>query len=93
MALKKNIASRSGLTLGYHRISQLDLETNVMVAIWVRSYVSQQDRQGEVESGETTYHEDTYVPIELDYADAPKDVDVAYGWLKEQPEFADAEDC
>lgn len=93
MALEIETRTDSGLLLSYHRVSQLDIETNVRVGVWVRSYVSAEERQREL-SGETTYHEDCYYSTEGMDDTAPLTVEDAYDWLKtERPEFADAEDC
>ena len=91
MALEIETRTDSGLLLSYHRVSQLDIETNVRVGVWVRSYVSAEERQREL-SGETTYHEDVYYSTEG--PEGPMTVEAAYEWLKStRLEFADAEDC
>lgn len=92
MALLANYRSPVGLEMSYHRIWQLDIETNVMVGVHVRSYVSESERQREL-NGETAYHVDTCYFAD-DYESAPITIGEAYDWLKAtHTEFAEAEDC
>lgn len=91
MALEIEARTDSGLSLSYHRISQIDIETNIRVGVWVRSYVNASERQREMD-GEVAYHEDCYYSTEG--PEGPMTVEEAYAWLKStRPEFAEAEDC
>jgi len=91
MALKISMRGSSGLPVGYHRISELSIETNVRVGVMVRSYLDTSERQREL-SGEVAYHEDCYYSTEG--PEGPMTVEEAYAWLKStRPEFAEAEDC
>lgn len=93
MALKKSIRSGNGLVLDYHRISQLDIETNVGVGIWTASYTSQSERARELDpdNEELVFSENTYFHETWD--EGPKTVDEAYEWLKNHELFEGAEDC
>lgn len=94
MALRKDMRSNGGVPVSYHRVMQLDIETNVRVGVWVRSYVDASERQRELGDGDGVYHEDCYYSTEGMDDSAPLTVDEAYAWLKStRPEFADAEDC
>lgn len=93
MALTKDMRSNGGVPVSYHRIMQLDIETNVGVSAWVRSYVDASERQRELDGGDGVYHEDVRYSTE-GMESAPLTVEEAYDWLKStRPEFADAEDC
>ncbi|PWL79030.1 MAG: hypothetical protein DBY20_03900 [Coriobacteriia bacterium] len=93
MALEIEKRSNGGVLVSYHRIMQLDIETNVGVSAWVRSYVDASERQRELDGGDGIYHEDVRYSTE-GMESAPLTVEEAYAWLKtERPEFADAEDC
>ena len=93
MALLIENRSPVGLVMSYHRVWQLDIETNVRVGVHVRSYVDEAERQREID-GELTYHVDTCYFTEGMDDTAPLTVEEAYAWLKStRPEFADAEDC
>lgn len=93
MALTKNMRSNGGVPVSYHRVMQLDIETNVGVSAWVRSYVDASERQRELDGDGDVYHEDVRYSTE-GMESAPLTVEEAYDWLKStRPEFADAEDC
>lgn len=91
MALKKEIRTGSGLVLSYHRVLQLDIETNAGVGVWVASYATQGERELELEGGASVYSEKTYFHEGWD--DGPMTVEAAYEWLKGQKCFKNAEDC
>lgn len=91
MALGKEARLGSGLPLNYHRIQELAIEVNVMTGVYVRSYLSREERELELAGG-NVYSEVCY--FNSDGPDGPKTVEDAYQWLKAtRPEFADAEDC
>ncbi len=92
MAISVKTRSGVGVPVTYHRVLQLDIETNVRVGVLVRSYMDAAERQRELD-GEVAYHEDCYYSTE-GMESAPLTVEEAYAWLKStRPEFADAEDC
>lgn len=93
MAISAKTRSNEGVPVSYHRVLQLDIETNVRVGVTVRSYIDAAERQRELD-GEVAYHEDCYYSTEGMDDTAPLTVEEAYAWLKStRPEFADAEDC
>lgn len=93
MALEIEKRSNGGVPVSYHRIMQLDIETNVGVSAWVRSYVDASERQRELDGGDGIYHEDVRYSTEGMDDTAPLTVEEAYDWLKGRPEFEGAEDC
>lgn len=92
MAILMETMSGCGVPIAYHRVMQLDIETNVRVVVTVRSYIDASERQRE-RDGEVAYHVDTcYFTDGID--DVPLTVEEAYDWLKAtRPDFDDAEDC
>lgn len=97
MALKKKITKPNGITLDYHRISMVKIDTNWGCTILVDSYLNQESRLKEKMIYEGKTEKDTPFPyvdseyISFDY-DENMSIKNAYEWLKKQPEFEDAED-
>lgn len=96
MALKKSITKPNGLTLNYHRIAMVKIDTNQQVTILLYSYLNEDARNyekayaaGEIE-GEPTFPYVDYEYINLDY-DESMNITNAYEWLKTQPDFIGAE--
>ena len=97
MALKKKITKPNGLTLEYHRIVMVKIDTNLQCTILVDSYVNEESRLKEKEiikigvdkGGTFPYVDSEYISFEYDENMSIKN---AYEWLKKQPEFEDAED-
>lgn len=97
MALKKKKIMKNGLTLEYHRISMVRIDTNQQISILVHSYLNEESRQYEkdYESGKIQgIPEFPYVAgeyLSLDY-DENMNIKNAYEWLKRQPGFEESED-
>lgn len=97
MALKKKITKPNGLTLEYHRISMVKIDTNVQCTILVESYLNRDSRvyekslikNGLSKDDTLPYVESEYISFEYDENMSIKN---AYEWLKKQPDFVDAED-
>lgn len=96
MALKKKIIKPNGLTLEYHRIASLKVDTNQQCCILVESYLNEDGREyeksyarGEILNPTFPYTDGEY--ISFDY-DEEMNIKGAYEWLKKQPTFAGAED-
>ena len=97
MALKKVITKPNGLSLEYHRIGMVKIDTNEQITILLHSYLNEEGRnyekayaRGEIE-GEPVFPfvDSQYIPFEYDEEMSVKN---AYIWLKQQPDFKDAED-
>lgn len=97
MALKKKIQKPNGLTLEYHRIAMVKIDTNLQCTMLVYSYLDESSRLKEkevlkvgIDKGEPLpYVESEYMSLEYDENMSIKN---AYEWLKKQPAFADAVD-
>lgn len=95
MAIRKSIKQPNGVTTEYHRIAMVKIDTNQLTTILVYSYIDEESRNLEREMGRTEgavpqYFEPVYHNTESDNF---MTIEKAYGWLKELPEFIDAEDC
>lgn len=97
MALKKPVTKPNGLTLDYHRIAMVKIDTNQQITILLYSYLNENARNyekayaaGEIE-GEPTFPYVEAEYISLDYDESMNIVN-AYEWLKVQPDFVGAED-
>lgn len=97
MALFKEITKPNGLTLSYHRIAMVKIDTNQQTSILIHSYLNENARQYELDyaagkiEGEPTF---PYVDAEyrsFEY-DSLMSIGNAYEWLKHQPDFIGAED-
>lgn len=92
MALYKPIETEDGIVLDYHRITSLNIITNVYNIIEVQSYISQDKRQKErvdpAFSG-------VYVKTEYISVDYKPDmsIDEAYDYLKQLDKYKGAENC
>lgn len=90
MGLYKKMRTSNGVPVEYHRITRLEIETNLRVGVYVSSYLSQEERERELE-GEHTFVAESYYCTET--PEGPATVAEAYSWLKaERPEFEGAED-
>ncbi len=97
MALLKAITKPNGITVNYHRIAMVKIDTNQQITILVQSYLNEEGRNyekryaaGEIE-GEPIW---PYVDAEymsFDY-DESMNITNAYEYLKSLPEFEGAED-
>lgn len=94
MALKKPVLMGNGLTLGYHRIAMVKIDTNQQVSVLRYSYVNEDARRLEGtldENGETYNPYIDYEYLSLPYSD-DMNVTNAYAYLKTLPMFEGAED-
>lgn len=90
MGLKKRIELPNGVTVSYHRITQILHTINHETWVTVASYTTQ-DKRNELLENESA---DIYV-MEVPYLheyDSLLDVVRAYKWLKTLDEFKDASD-
>ena len=97
MALSKPVTKPNGLTLNYHRIAMVKIDTNQQTTILVHSYLNEEARNyekryaaGEIE-GEPTFPYVDAEYISFDY-DENMGIGNAYEWLKTQPDYKGAED-
>jgi hypothetical protein len=97
MALKKAVTKPNGLLLEYHRIGMVKIDTNEQITILLHSYLNEEGRnyekayaRGEIE-GEPVFPfvDSQYISFEYD---EQMNIKNAYDWLKQQPDFKDAED-
>lgn len=97
MAIKKKFKAQNGIGLEYHRIALVKIEVNNQITILRHSYLNEEARQYEKDyangkiKGAPAF---PYVDAEymrIDYEDGMT-VQKAYGWLKKQPGFENAED-
>lgn len=109
MGLLKKMVSPSGVPLEYHRVTDVMIITNLQTVINVNSYVTQSEREKELEYISIKRKEqlgiadlpDTsdYIPVFTDGMsfslpyDQHMTIDAAYEYLKTLPEFTDAVDC
>ena len=88
MGLSRRYQAPNGVTLNYHRISQVHHLVNKWTRLCVNSYTSQAKRKEE-ES------QDVYTSVawfEMEYTDGLT-MEQAYEWLKTQPPFDEAKDA
>lgn len=97
MALKIVVTKPNGLALEYHRIGMVKIDTNEQITILLHSYLNEEGRnyekayaRGEIE-GEPVFPFVDSQYISFDY-DEQMNIKNAYDWLKQQPDFKDAED-
>lgn len=97
MALKKKITKPNGLTLEYHRISMVKIDTNLQCTLLVDSYLNNESRlyeksliqNGLGENDTFPYVESEYISFEYDET---MNIKNAYEWLKKQPTYEGSED-
>ena len=92
MALEKTVRDTiSKLPLSYHRIFQVIEEVNFETGVYIKSYLSAEERELEKSNENDVFSETLYVTIEGH--DGPITVEDAYSWLKENcPRFEGAKD-
>lgn len=94
MALKKEKKHKNGITTKYHRVVSVASIVNHSTIIEVCGYPSEGMREVEKAALEAGEQFDVYMDTAfygLEYSEK-FDVKAAYKWLKEHPDFADAED-
>ena len=98
MALKKEIELSNGIVLKYHRIVSINKITNNSIIIEVGSYISEQQRQKEIEyyaSNEVDKKMDVFIKttyVSKDY-DEQENIEECYDFLKTTEEFKGAENA
>lgn len=101
MALMKSIIMPNGITLDYHRIAMIKIDTNQQITLLIESYLDESNRniektytQGNNDTDYVApYTNSTYVSIPYDenLDILNKDVLVsAYEWLKKQDSFIES---
>lgn len=97
MALNKKIQKPNGLTLEYHRIAMVKIDTNLQCTMLVYSYLNKDSRVYEkslIKDGLSK--NDTFPYVEPEYVsfdyDENMNIKNAYEWLKKQPEYEGSED-
>ena len=97
MALKKKIQKPNGLTLEYHRIAMVKIDTNLQCTILVDSYLNQESRLYEknlIKNG--LGKNDTFPYVNSEYIsfeyDESMNIKNAYEWLKNRPGYEGSED-
>jgi hypothetical protein len=100
MGLSKDMVLANGIPVKYHRVTSVNVITNVQNIVEVASYISEEQRrkqQADFEHAKETgeWPEET-VFSDSRYLVAPYDQDMtvisAYEWLKTLPEFEGATD-
>ena len=97
MALKKKIIKPNGLTLIYHRIAMVKIDTNQQTTILVHSYLNEASRQYEKDYANGLIEGEPVFPfVEAEYLtfEYSEDMNItnAYNWLKSQSKFEESED-
>ena len=97
MALSKPITKPNGITLNYHRIAMVKIDTNQLVTILVHSYLATNARQYEKDYAAGLIEGDPTFPyVDAQYFNCEYDENMsvknAYEYLKTLPEFEGAED-
>ena len=94
MALGKSIELSNGVVVNYHRITSLNIITNIHNVIEVSSYTSEEKRQEELKARENG--ESTNIYIYTTIMSVPYDqeatVESTYEYLKTLPIFDGSED-
>ena len=97
MAIKKKVKKPNGIELEYHRIALVTIDVNNQITVLRHSYLNEEARQYEKDyakgkiKGEPVFPYVDYEYMHMEYEDG-MNVEKAYGWLKKQPGFEDAED-
>lgn len=94
MALSKSIELQNGVTVNYHRVTSLNIITNVQNMIELSCYTSEAKRREEQEALENGETSDVFVHTMI--MSTPYDqtitIENVYEYLKTLPEFEGAED-
>lgn len=95
MAIIKEIALDSGITVNYHRIVSVNNITNHASVIEIASYTSAAKRQEEQNALANNQPMNVFISTEYLSKEYTQklDVDAAYAYLKTLDKFAGAEDC
>ena len=97
MALSKEIMKSNGITLSYHRVAMVKIDTNQQNTILIHSYLNEGARnyekayaRGEI-VGEPSFPYVVAEYLNTEY-DGGMTISNAYDWLKQQPEYEGAVD-
>lgn len=95
MAILKEIELESGVTVRYHRVSSVDISTNMCDFIRLTGYTSKAKREEELAAMQSGEQHNVFMDTRMfaaPYGSCPT-IARAYEWVKANvPEFADAED-
>lgn len=96
MALYKEVELENGIKLTYHRIRNINIETNVANWVEVTSYIDKDARLKEIAScGDNGFQWNGYTEtsmVEMPY-DQNMTVDSCYADLKKMVKFSGCKDC
>lgn len=95
MALYKPIRLSNGITMSYHRITQVDVATNAHMLIHINSYIDQQGREDEKAAYANNEPVDSYIigfEFLAPYDEAGAPIKGMYEYLKTLSEFEGAQD-
>ena len=94
MALKQEIELKNGVIVNYHRVTSLNIITNVQNMIELSCYTSEAKRREEQEALENGETSDVFVHTTIISApyDQSMTIENVYAYLKTLPEFEGAED-
>lgn len=94
MALGKSIELSNGVVVNYHRITSLNIITNIHNVVEISSYTSEKKRQEELKAREN--EESTNIYIYTTIMSVPYDqeatIESTYEYLKTLPIFDGSED-
>lgn len=98
MALRKKMKQANGVTTEYHRVALVTIDVNNQITVLTHSYVDGDGRQIEKDyaAGKIGGRDVQFPYVDaryrnLEYEDG-MNVERAYNWLKQLPEFEGAED-
>ena len=94
MGLLKHIELDNGVIANYHRVTSVNVVTNIQNVIEVTSYTSKEKRDEEIDAIANKTPMNVYINtrfLVVDY-DQNMTVETAYEYLKTLPEFKGAED-
>lgn len=94
MALGKSIELSNGVVVKYHRITSLNIITNIHNVVEISSYTSEEKRQEELRARENRENADIYIHttiMSVPY-DQEATIESTYEYLKTLPIFDGSED-
>lgn len=95
MALSKSIELDNGVVVKYHRITSLNIITNIHNVVEISSYTNESKRRSELEAIQTGGESNVF--LYTTFMDVPYNqeatVESTYEYLKTLPIFEGAEDC
>ena len=93
MALKKEIILQNGVTMNYHRISEIQNVVNGKTTLVIYSYINEEQRERE-KNHKIMYSDDIYKIADYMYLDYNDTLTIkeAYEYLKTTDKYKDSED-